>query len=379
MRRGKYDDSRALLADSLELLEGRRRDVDDPDVDQAYVRALMQLGWIARILERYDEMLVFFQRADATLNELAHDPRKLDVILSIDQSRRAIVWLLGRKGLEEPRRRLMESHVRMLEQLSEQRGAERAIGLLARMARLDLALDRSGSAEASRPRPRDFPCDMPLSEWFEWRVADWIAEDIQPYPPRASSTGEPEGRPDPDAHAHAVILAIESRCKSLGVYPALLPAAAGHVAGCAIGWAAEQRRAGRLDDARWTAASLFAFAKVLKRRDPSEVTFHVVLSEAFDQEAKNAWKVKDFPTIEAATRNALVEASTALHLDPRNTSARIESRGSPGQDCRSGLAATAAAMSSRLSGNWRHASRKRTTSCLACPCGTSPTRTSTSN
>ena len=66
---------------------------------------------------------------------------------------------------------------------------------------------------------------------------------------------------------------------------------------------------------------------MLERRDPNEATFHVVLSEAFDQEAKNAWKVKDFPTIEAATRNALVEASTALHLDPRNTSARLKVAG----------------------------------------------------
>ena len=90
---------------------------------------------------------------------------------------------------------------------------------------------------------------------------------------------------------------------------------------------AEQRKAGRLDDARWTAASLFAFGKVLARRDPNEAVFHVVLCEAFEQEAKNAWKVNDFPTIEAATRNALVAACTALRLDPRNTAARMKVAG----------------------------------------------------
>ena len=47
-RRGNYAESRALLMDSLDLLEGRRRAADDPDVDEAYARALMELGWLAR-------------------------------------------------------------------------------------------------------------------------------------------------------------------------------------------------------------------------------------------------------------------------------------------------------------------------------------------
>ena len=32
--------------DSLELLEGRRRAADDPDVDKAYARTLLELGWV---------------------------------------------------------------------------------------------------------------------------------------------------------------------------------------------------------------------------------------------------------------------------------------------------------------------------------------------
>jgi hypothetical protein len=96
------------------------------------------------------------------------------------------------------------------------------------------------------------------------------------------------------------------------------------VCGIAVGRGAEQRKAGRLDDARWTAASLLAFANALERRDPKEPAFHVVLSEAFEQEAKNAWKVEDFTTIETATRNALIAASTTLHLDPRNADARMK-------------------------------------------------------
>jgi hypothetical protein len=311
-----------LLADSLELLDGRRRHVDDPDVDQAYARALMQLGWLARGQERYDETLVFYQRAEATLKRLADDPRKLDVILSIDESRRAIVWLLGRKGLEEPRRRLMESHIDMLEQLSKHREGEHTIGLLAKMARSDLALDRSGSAKLRIP-PHHFAADRPRAGWFEWKVADWIAEDVQPDPLQANSTAKPEGRLDPDAHAHAVILAIESRCKALGVYPAMMPAAAFQVSGFAVARAADQRKASRLEDARRTVAFLFAFAKVLVKRDPDEAMYHLLLCVAFEQESKNAWKIHDYTAIEGALRKALGEGSAALRLDPRNSDARL--------------------------------------------------------
>ena len=107
------------------------------------------------------------------------------------------------------------------------------------------------------------------------------------------------------------------------LYPALFPAAAFQVAAFAADRAAEQRKAGRLDDARRTAACLSAFAKLLARRDPNEAAFHLLLCEAFEQESKNAWKVNDYPAIEGALRKALGEASTALRLDPRNTDARL--------------------------------------------------------
>ncbi len=159
---------------------------------------------------------------------------------------------------------------------------------------------------------------------------------IRPWP---DSTGESTGRLDPDAHADAVIRALESRCEALGVGPSLLPAAATRVAGIAAIGARSNERRGRLDDARHTAACLSAFAKTLVRRDPDEAAFHLLLCAAFEQESKNAWeafkqeskkgpkKVADFPAIEEATRNALGAASAALSLEPGNTWARIKVAG----------------------------------------------------
>ena len=221
-RRGNYAESRALLMDSLELLEGRRRGADDPDVDEAYAQALMQLGWIAHNQERFDEALVCFQRAEEVLKVWSTTRRHLEVILSIDETRRVIAWLLGRSGLEEPRRRLLESHIRMLERLSEHAGGDPAIGLLAVLVRSDLAPDHNATAKLGAAIQR-FPANRRRSERFEWRVADWIAADVQPYPSGPDSTGEPKGRLDPDAHAHAVIQALESRCEALAFTPRCFP------------------------------------------------------------------------------------------------------------------------------------------------------------
>jgi hypothetical protein len=106
-----------------------------------------------------------------------------------------------------------------------------------------------------------------------------------------------------------------------------MPAAAFQVGGFAIGRGWEQRKAGRLAEARHTAAYLSAFAKLMVKRDPKQAVYHLLLCEAYDQESKNAWKVPDYTAIEAALRKALGEASTALRLDPQNADARMKVAG----------------------------------------------------
>jgi eukaryotic-like serine/threonine-protein kinase len=323
-RRGNYAESRALLMDSLDLLEGRRFGPDDQDVDEAYAKTLMELGWVAHQQERSDEAMVFLQRAEATLeNLLVHDPPPIDVIISINQTRRRIASLLSRSDLEGSRRRLMESHVRMLERLSERAGADPAIGLLATLVRLGLAPD-DGATTKLRTAIRKLPANRGLPARLKAEVAIWIASDGNPYPSGPNSTGESTGRLDPYAHADAVIRGLESRCEALGVGPSLLPAAAFHVVSIAASRGYEQRKAVHLDDARYTAACLSAFAKTLVRRDPNEAAFHLVLCAAFVQESKNAWRIPDHATIEDGLRKALSEACTALRLDPRNAEARLE-------------------------------------------------------
>jgi tetratricopeptide (TPR) repeat protein len=321
-RRGKYSDSRALLMDSLELLEGRRNTAADPEIDLAYAHTLLTLGQCDSELRQFDATLAWAERAQEALKSWAEDPRHLEAIVMTDKVRRVIAEQLGRCGLKEQRRQLLETHIRMLEHLSGSRGGDPAIGLLAAMVRADLAADGSAIA-ILRCAIQRFPADQRLPAEFEARVGDWIASDVNPYPSVPNGTGDPKGRLDPDAHADLVIRAIESRCEALSVDRSLLPAVARQVAGIAAIRGSEQRKVRPLDDARRTAACLSAFAKRLVLRNRDEPAFHLVLSAAFVQESKNAWQVEDFVAIKEALQQALGEARTALRLDPRNLDTRM--------------------------------------------------------
>jgi hypothetical protein len=320
--RGKYSDARALLMDSLELLVGRRRAADDPDVDEAYARTLLELGWGDPNQGHLDAALDWAERAGEALKNLVHDPRRLQTIAMLDGARRAIAARLGRRGLEEQRRKLLESHIRMLELASGSGRADRAIGLLAALARAELSTE-DGAIATLRAAIGRFPANQHLPEPFPARVGDWIASDVNPYPAGPNPAGEPGGGLDPDVHADRVIRALESRCEALGVDHSLFPDVAYRVALMAVQRGSEQRKAGLLDDARRTARYLHAFANLLARRDPDEAIFHLLLSYAFEQEAKNAWKIEDYTAIKEALRKALGQARTALTLAPQSLDARI--------------------------------------------------------
>ncbi len=155
-RLGRFAESGALLMDSLDLLGGTRRDADDPRVDEAYAQVLMELGKSTHYQERFDESLVWFQRAERVLEGLARDPRRLEAVVLLDQTRRTMASLMRRIGLEEPRRRLLESHRQMLEGLSEESGVDPTFRLLAALVQSDLS-PRDRSSEKLRAAIGRFP------------------------------------------------------------------------------------------------------------------------------------------------------------------------------------------------------------------------------
>ena len=323
-RRGNYAESRALLMDSLDLLEGRRYGADDPDVDEAYARALMELGRVAHNQRRLDEALVWFQRAEEALEGLVHDPRHLEEIVLIDESRRAIASLFGRSGREEQRRRILESHIRMLERLSKNAGGDPAIGLLATLVRLELAPDDSAIANTPRRDP-EIPGqidDSRQSSKRKWRSGlPATSTRIHPAPtppanPRADSTRTPtpiwsSGRSSQDARRSALTL------------PCFPPRPSRWAALPPLGARSNEIRAAWTTPARPPHVSLLSpgrwHEEILTRR-----RFTCYCASPSSRNQKTPGRVQDYTAIEDALRKALGEARTALRLDPRNAEARLD-------------------------------------------------------
>ena len=173
-RRGKYSESHTLFMDAMKLLEGRRSGALDPDIEQAYARSLRDLGWAARFEQRYDEALVWLRRAEGALEALAHTDRKTCQVIAFNSRPRrengVIAGLFGRRGQDESRQRLLESHIGMLERLSERAGSDPAIGLLAALARVILAPDESATRRSARDGELSGEIDGSRNGWQKnWR------------------------------------------------------------------------------------------------------------------------------------------------------------------------------------------------------------------
>jgi tetratricopeptide (TPR) repeat protein len=322
-RRGRHDDARGLLRDALDLIENRgRREGESSHVDEVHGQTLFLLVSAATERAEFDEAIALMKRADTVANGMAHDRRRVGLFVSNNAARRQLAHALGRVGRRDEERRLLETSLRVLERLDKQNAEEPAIGLVAALSRLDLTTDDDAIA-ALRTAIRKLPGDERLPEGLEYRLATWIADDINPYASGPGSTFKFSSGIDPDAHADACIAALRSRCESLSVRPSIVPLTARVLSVIAGGLCAQQRASGRFEDAKLTASCLRAFGEKLVRAKPDEAWFHVILSEAFSQEAKNAWKRDDLAAVEAALRKALKEASIALKLDPRNETARI--------------------------------------------------------
>ena len=180
-----------------------------------------------------------------------------------------------------------------------------------------------GACMKLHSRLQKFQSKTRLPKRIEGKLAAWIFHNVDPFPSDPGASNKPMSRYDPDTHADAVIREIESRCETMDADASLFPAVAFVFAVEAGRRGKEQREAGRMTDARRTTACLSAFAKKLARRDRDEPEFHIVMSLAFAQEAKDGWHVNDYVVIEAAWRRALGEAGIALLLDPRNVDARV--------------------------------------------------------
>jgi tetratricopeptide (TPR) repeat protein len=87
---------------------------------------------------------------------------------------------------------------------------------------------------------------------------------------------------------------------------------------------AELRRTVRIDDADALAARFCELAERLVGKYPGTTVSHLVLSQALEQKAKNAWKRNDLREVSRCWTLAIAEAARAMALDPDEPNARAK-------------------------------------------------------
>ena len=102
----------------------------------------------------------------------------------------------------------------------------------------------------------------------------------------------------------------------------MVPATISVISNQAFGEAAEQRKLGRLDDARSTAARLMTIARRLVREYPDSAYSYYVLSVAHNVIKKNAYRTHDDSLVEEALSHAVEAGQRAVRLDPDLIEAR---------------------------------------------------------
>ena len=111
------------------------------------------------------------------------------------------------------------------------------------------------------------------------------------------------------------------------MYPALLPAAAMQVAAIAVGRAKSNER-----PAAWTTPARPPHISPPSRRRwyeeiPRKRRSMWCCAQPSSRKSKNAWKVKDFAHDRSGDAEGPGRGLAALHLDPRNTDARLKVAG----------------------------------------------------
>ncbi len=321
--RGQRAEARSLLADSVAYLkECRRLAPDDQKLLRQLGHALLNAGHLAARDSALDAAAAFYDQSSAVCGALVRLSDRVELADDLYQARQGVAMQLIGRGESARARRLMESARRSF-LLLEAPDADRSRRVLPEGGAPEYVEAARCAAERLQAALQDSPADRQLRGFVERYVTDLVVATVMPFPWEAGLSGESNDPNEPEASAEPLLSSFRSRCRALGLDERLAPNVALKLADLVTIRAAEQRRIGRLGDADGTVRGLMVFAWRLVRDHPDQPESHMILSVAYLQVSKNAWKREDYPAIERALRQSLKSARHARDLDPRHEGARL--------------------------------------------------------
>jgi tetratricopeptide (TPR) repeat protein len=302
VEQGKWAEAKAVIEESLRDLE-RIASQAQPDhwASLWRIRHVSRLAVIANHDGKNTERIDLLQEAVHLAEELARHVRTAYTTTVLVQRRSALATALAENGDCDRARVLATANCDLLDLIPRDSDDDRLVAARV-LARLELSrLKPEGKLLAVARSPSDLDrtdplatlaseqCDrLPARAW-----AELVLEAIR------QQAGVATDRALPDNAAYLVCTALSTS-------------------------AAEFRRLCNLDAARQTADRKFAVSRLLVERNPDKAAAHLALADAYDQFAKNAWRIPDRAAIDRNLELALRATQRALELDPNNEAAAFQ-------------------------------------------------------
>jgi hypothetical protein len=177
----------------------------------------------------------------------------------------------------------------------------------------------SGEFTLARSPLRSHPGIVEI-DYLEMGLAELTARRIGWLPTIVKSPGLLQKHLTTEAWADRVIAAIQSDAAGFELDRARVPAIALLMPEHIARTLSRYRAVGKLDDAQPLVDQLVALAKRLSQSYPDQAAPYMLLSDGYEQRAKNAWQGPGEPVIEWE-RKSLDAAKHAASLDPQNDEA----------------------------------------------------------
>ncbi|WP_165250911.1 serine/threonine-protein kinase [Paludisphaera soli] len=317
-RAGARDDSVRLLADAADLLAPG---ADAPPADAKIERAIR----FAEVVVRRGQFLAQgpdaaeaeaeFLRVDRALAPHAGEFRALDSFVILHSSRAQLALWLREHGEPDAARRISRANAERFRELRD-RTDDPIMGLLASLAVLEdethgLSSATAAATDAAWLAYDRLPEGARVPQSLNTLLADLTACQL-----RSSAEAAADLRIAPDETARRLTVELDGRFAGRRLPRDFRDDVLDRLTHLGCSWAAEARRAGRVDEARRTTAWLDALARAVTARDPASVEARMMLSRALEQQAKDGWAADDREAVERSLRAALTEAAAAFDLAP---------------------------------------------------------------
>ena len=286
--RGQREAARGLLSESLALLEaGRQADPGDQWLIQQHISSLVHLGGVVFAENQVDRALDCLDKAAALIPAIQAQPDRIRYLVAVSNARRSYTDQLAARGDRQRFERALEADCRMFDSVSALDRSDRSVVICMALTLAGLSGQRAPHLELADEFSSPGSDDAGPETWADQRLAD-----------------------------------VQAACKIIGIDRSVTPEVVWGAAPSVFEITSAQRRSSKLADARRTGERYRAVADRLVAHFPERPVAYLVLSEAFVQQSKTAWRDNDVTAVNRLERQALDAARHALALDSGNDDAR---------------------------------------------------------